>query len=165
MGIKNIHRPRGSILGTRNDRSRLPRHGGQFCLMIRKYWLLENSYPNINYWRRMRSPFPLPQHHLVKLVWGNLIIIYVKSLSHFSWMYTRRHFAIFPQSFANSQQSWPETAADHFWKLWVQRFVCAMLYENYLLGLEVRAPDFFLYVFGRRSKYRNENLENLSLQC
>lgn len=135
MGIKNIHRPRGSILGTRNDRSRLPRHGGQFCLMIRKYWLLENSYPNINYWRRMRSPFPLPQHHLVKLVWGNLIIIYVKSLSHFSWMYTRRHFAIFPQSFANSQQSWPETAADHFWKLLSAEIcVCHGLWE-----LSVRA--------------------------
>lgn len=35
--FRNIYCDRGSVLGTRSDRDRLPRHGGKFCFMIRKY--------------------------------------------------------------------------------------------------------------------------------
>lgn len=104
-------------------------------------------------------PCPCSPLSVAKLVWGNLSIIYVKSLLHFSWMYTCRHFAIFPQSFASSHQSWPETAADHFWKLGRQRSVCPMVYDDYLLGFKVRSPDFFLCVSRIKSKYGNGNLK------
>lgn len=129
----------------------------KFCVMISKHWLVGNSFLHIDYWKQMRChlslpPSPLP--HLVKVFLGG---------SAYSWwenpvtleldLYTWK-FCIFPQSFASSHQSWPETAADPFCKCRGQRFLCAMVYDNYLLGLKVRSPNFFLCVSESTSKYR-----------